>query len=191
MPADRRVPAQPLRSAEGGRSSTPRDRYAALAALNEPPLWVRSMAADSGMLDLENYWLGELWNDLHHPQATRDQLNSREVASQFGAIARTLCQEGIGAGGAEPSLVENEPTGRSQAAQERIPRHWTSQGPPWFYALLGALAMACVSLTAIVMIVIALAPTPAPPADHDNIFVTVINDRYPYDNHPYSREGSR
>jgi hypothetical protein len=160
------------------------DRYDSLATLNEPLAGTRwKTAAD---LDLESYWLGGLWNDLHHRPAAGDGLDPRQVASTFGVIARTLSREGVGAGVGEPApedsatspADEQPPQTGCQTARERAPREWTSQGPPWFYALLGALVTVGVLGVPLALLIALNAPA-APPEDDNNFVVTLINERYP------------
>lgn len=62
------------------------NRYAALAELDRQsrPQWKTISGAGD---DIEAFWLSPLWEDLHHPAASRDALDPRKVASEFGAIA--------------------------------------------------------------------------------------------------------
>jgi hypothetical protein len=183
---------------DGGWPATaPPDRYAALAALNQQPTRSRRRRArrrldHPGKDDLEMFWLGGIWADLRHPPVDRDGLDPREVASQFDAIARTLQREGVGASVTEPPpepaplLSEDQPPPVQATppaptpAPQRTPgpHRWTSRGPVWFYAMLGAIVMAGVSVVTVVSILATLHPEPAY-RDDDNLVVTLTNDQYP------------
>jgi hypothetical protein len=146
------------RSSHGDpRAASPREDRSAEApgdaADGERAVAIRQTVVDlhDDRDDLEAYWLGGLWSDLHPGPPVESGLDPREVASKFGAIARTLSREGVGSEVDEPTpnavtspAEEPKPTGRRGRARDRVPHEWSSRGPAWFYAFLGALATGAV-----------------------------------------------
>jgi hypothetical protein len=137
--------------------------------------------------ELEEFWLGPHWHDLRRRRPER--LDPQQVASKFGAIARTLAEEGVGAdvgtasppldyvtapGAAVPPVTSINLRGQEgrddDPRDDRVPAEWTSRGPTWFYALLGALMLA--GLAAGVAMTL-MCPPPSLQED-DNILVSVL-----------------